>query len=129
MADQPKVQQNFNAPVTGVAGNVEGDMIIYVPDPKQTAAEQQLQAVVAKLRQQYPNDTDAQLFQRLIEGFEAMPRQNPQNWRRWQNILSPLFAGGIETTKVLVPVAGIPIEVLRRLYKIYEGDRKQLPGR
>ncbi|NMF85816.1 hypothetical protein [Nodosilinea sp. P-1105] len=126
MADQPKVQQNFNAPVTGVSGNVEGDMIVYAPDPTQTAAEQQLQTVVSKLRQTYPNDTDAQLFQRLIEGFEAMPRQNPQNWQRWRDIFSLLFAGGIEATKVLVPVAGIPIEVSRRLYEIYERDRKQL---
>ena len=77
MADQPKVQQNFNAPVTGVAGNVEGDMIIYTPDPQKSAAEQQLQTVVNKLRQKYSDATDAQLFQRLIESFEAMPQQNP----------------------------------------------------
>lgn len=128
MADQPKVQQNFNAPVTGVAGNVEGDMIIYTPDPQKSAAGEQLQTVVNKLRQKYPNATDAQLFQRLIEGFEIMPQQNPQNWQRWRDIFSLLFAGGIEATKVLVPVAGIPIEVSRRLYEIYDRDRKQLPG-
>lgn len=128
MADQPKVQQNFNAPVTGVAGNVEGDMIIYTPDPQKSAAEQQLQTVVNKLRQKYSDATDAQLFQRLIESFEAMPQQNPQNWQRWRDIFSLLFAGGIEATKVLVPMAGIPIEVSRRLYEIYERDRKQVPG-
>lgn len=128
MTDQPKVQQNFNAPVTGVAGNIEGDMIIYAPAPQPSAAEQQLQTVVTKLRQRYPNDTDAQLFQRLVEGFEAMPRQNPQNWQRWRDIFSVLFTGGLEATKVLVPVVGIPIEVSRRLYEIYDRDRKQLPG-
>lgn len=128
MAHQPKVQQNFNAQVTGVAGNVEGDMIVYAPTPQPSAAEQQLQTVVTKLRQRYPSDTDAQLFQRLVEGFEAMPQQNPQNWQRWRDIFSLLFAGGIEATKVLVPVAGIPIEVSRRLYEIYDRDRKQLPG-
>jgi hypothetical protein len=128
MTDQPKVQQNFNAPVTGVAGNVEGDMIIYAPNPQQSAAEQQLQTVVTKLRQRYPNDTDSQLFQRLVEGFEAMPRQNLQNWQRWRDIFSVLFAGGIEATKVLVPVAGVSIKVSRRLYEIYDRNRKQLPG-
>jgi hypothetical protein len=128
MVDQPKVQQNFNAPVTGVAGNVEGDMIIYAPNPQQSAAEQQLQTVVTKLRQRYPNDTDSQLFQRLVEGFEAMPRQNLQNWQRWRDIFSVLFAGGIEATKVLVPVAGVSIKVSRRLYEIYDRNRKQLPG-
>jgi hypothetical protein len=100
----------------------------YTPDHQKSAAEQQLQSIVSKLRQKYPDATDEQLFQRLIEGFEAMPRQNPQNWQRWQDIFSLLFAGGIEATKVLVPVAGIPIEVSRRLYEIYARDRKELPG-
>lgn len=127
MADQPKVQLNFNAPVTGVAANVEGDMIIYAPAPKTSTAAQQIQTVISKLRQNYPHDTDEQLFQRLIEGFEVMPRQNPQNWQRWQDVLSVLFAGGAEAAKVLVPVVGIPIEVLIRLHKIYDRNLKQLP--
>lgn len=57
-----------------------------------------------------------------------MPQNNPQNWQRWQDIFSVIFAGGIEATKILVPVAGIPIEVLKRLYEIYDRNRKQLPG-
>ncbi len=99
----------------------------YTPDPQTSAAEKQLKNLVNQLRQKYPNATDAQLFQRLIEGFEVMPQQNPQNWQRWRDIFSVLFAGGIEATKLLVSVAGIPIEVSRRLYEIYERDRKQLP--
>ncbi|MBF2079075.1 MAG: hypothetical protein IGR76_11290 [Synechococcales cyanobacterium T60_A2020_003] len=51
MTNQPKVQQHFNAPVAGVAGNVEGNMIIYAPDPQKIAAEQQIQTVVNKLQQ------------------------------------------------------------------------------
>ncbi len=49
----------------------------YTPDYQKSTAEQQLQSVVNKLRQKYPNSTDEQLFQKLVEGFEAMPQQNP----------------------------------------------------
>jgi HEAT repeats len=31
-SDQPKVQMNFNAPVTGAAGNVEGNFIVNAPE-------------------------------------------------------------------------------------------------
>jgi hypothetical protein len=52
----------------------------------------------------------------------------PQNWQRWQDIFSVIFASGVEATKILVPIAGILIEVLKRLYEIYDRNRKQLPG-
>jgi hypothetical protein len=96
-------------------------------DPQKSAAEQQLKTVMSKLRQNYPHDTDEQLFQRLLARFEAMPQQNLQNWQRWQDVFSVLFAGGAEAAKVLVPVIGIPIEVLIRLHKIYDRNLKQLP--
>jgi DNA-binding PucR family transcriptional regulator len=128
MSDQPKVQQNFNAPVTSVAGNVEGDMIIHAPEPKITAAAQQLAHLLSKLRSQSPNATDEQIFDRLVKGFEAMPQKNPKNWQRWQDIFSVVFAGGVEATKIIVPVAGIPIEITKRLYEVYQHHQKQLPG-
>jgi hypothetical protein len=128
MNDIPKVQQNFNAPVSGVAGNVQGDMIVHAPTPQATAVSQKLTDLLSQLRQKYPNDTDEQLFDRLTNGFQRMPQTNPQNWQHWQDIFSILFAGGVEATKILAPVAGIPIEVLKRLYEIYDRNRKQLPG-
>ena len=57
-----------------------------------------------------------------------MPQKNPQSWQRWQDILQCPFSGGIEATKLLVPVAGIPIKVTKRLYEIYDRNSKQLPG-
>jgi segregation and condensation protein B len=39
MPDSPEVQQNFNAPVYGVAGKVAGDQIIYASPQKQDLAE------------------------------------------------------------------------------------------
>jgi DNA-binding PucR family transcriptional regulator len=56
-----------------------------------------------------------------------MPQANPGNWQRWQDILSVFFSSSIEATKVFVPVAGIPIEILKRLYEIYDRNRKQNP--
>ena len=129
MSNQPKVQQNFNAPVTGVAGNVEGDMIIHAPEPKITAAAQQLTHHCSKLRAQYPNATNEELFDILLRGFQTMPQQNPKSWKSWQNILSLLFAGGTEGMKIWQPLAGIPIEIAKRLYEIYQHHQKQLPSR
>jgi DNA-binding PucR family transcriptional regulator len=94
----------------------------------QIAAQQQLAQLLTKLRSQYPNKPDAEIFEILLNGFGTMPQTNPQNWQRWQDIFSLVFAGGVEATKVLVPVAGIPIEVGKRLYDIYDRNRKSLPG-
>ena len=127
MSDQPKVQMNFHAPITSVVGNVEGDMTIYALEPNTTEATQQLTKLVEKLREKHPNKTDAEIFNILLNGFTTMPQTNPQNWQRWQDTFSIFFAGGIETTKFLVPIAGIPIEILKQLYTIYNRNRKQLP--
>jgi hypothetical protein len=128
MTDAPKVQQNFYNSVSSVAGNVEGDLIIHAAPPQAPEAAQQLKGLLEKLRTQHPNATDAELFDILTKGFDAMPQQNPQNWHRWQDVFSVIFAGGVEATKILVPVSGIPIEVLKRLYEIYKRHPKQLPG-
>ena len=133
MADQPKNDFSgaiFQAPVNfgdKNQGNFIGTQNNYAA-PQTTAAAQQLKTLLGKLRQKDPNATDEQLFDMLLNGFKTMPQQNPQNWQRWQDIFSILFAGGVEATKILVPVAGIPIEVLKRLYEIYQRHPKQLPG-
>ena len=127
MSDQPKVQMNFHAPVYGAAGNVEGDMTIYTSEHNTTEATQQLTKLVEKLREKYPNKTDSEIFSVLLNGFTTMPQTNPQNWQRWQDLLSVFFAGSVEATKFLVPIAGIPIEVLKQLYTVYDRNRKQLP--
>ena len=99
----------------------------YVPEPN-TKPTDQLTNLLVQLRTKYPDKTDAEIFDILLNGFDAMPQKNPQSWQRWQDILSVLFSGGIEATKLLVPVAGIPIEVIKRLYEIYDRNSKQLPG-
>ena len=99
----------------------------YAPQANLKETEQ-LTQVLQKLRQQHPTATDAELFEILLNGFQTMPQKNPQNWQSWQNILSILFAGGVEGIKIVCPPAGIPIEVGKRLYDIYQKNPKQLPG-
>lgn len=128
MSDSSKVQMNFHAPIENAVGNVEGDMIINASPPQDKEATTAISSLLNNLRQKYPNVADDEIYGILLRGFQAMPQRNPQNWKRWQDILSVFFSGGIEAAKVLVPVAGIPIEVLKRLYEIYDRNRKQIPG-
>lgn len=135
MSESSKNQPVFNINQVGNINTgdvtIQGDQIgiqhNYAPESN-TEANQQLAHLLTKLRSKHPNKSDAELFEILINGFATMPQNNPQNWQRWQDIFSVIFAGGIEATKILVPVAGIPIEVLKRLYEIYDRNRKQLPG-
>jgi hypothetical protein len=135
MSEQPKNQPVFNISQVGnintgdvtIAGDQIGVQHNYAPEAN-IEAPQQLTQLLTKLRRKYPNKTDAEIFDILINGFATMPQNNPQNWQRWQDIFSIMFAGGVEATKVLVPIAGIPIEVLKRLYEIYDRNQKQLPG-
>jgi predicted NACHT family NTPase len=46
----------------------------------------------------------------------------------WKDLLSLLFAGGFEAAKLAKPEIGIPIEILKHFYKIWDRNRKQLPG-
>ncbi|MBD1822068.1 hypothetical protein H6F51_06090 [Cyanobacteria bacterium FACHB-DQ100] len=117
---------NINSGDVTIQGDQIGIQHNHAPEPN-TEANQQLAHLLTKLRTRYPTKTDAEIFDILINGFATMPQNDPQNWQRWQDIFSIIFAGGIEAIKVLIPVAGIPIEVLKRLYEIYDRNRKQLP--
>jgi hypothetical protein len=137
MTDLPKNQPTFHINTVGnlnMGGvTIQGDQIgiqhHYAPEPKETAASRQLTTLLNKLRTSNPNATDEQIFDILLRGFQTMPQQNPKNWQSWQNILSLLFAGGTEGMKVWQPLAGIPIEIAKRLYEIYQRNQKQLPSR
>jgi hypothetical protein len=137
---QPMPEQSQNQPIFNIqqVGTINtGDVTIsgdqigiqnnYAPEPN-IQAEQQLDQLLTKLRNQYPNETDAEIFSILITNFSKMPQTYPQDWQRWQDIFSVIFAGGVEAAKLLVPIAGIPIEILKRLYEIYDRNKKELPG-
>jgi hypothetical protein len=57
-----KVNMSFHAPVTGVAGNVEGNQNIYAPEQKPTLAEAatEIQQLLTQLQSQGFNSEDAQ---------------------------------------------------------------------
>ncbi|MCA2685079.1 MAG: hypothetical protein IM504_08980 [Microcystis sp. M038S2] len=62
MPDSPEVQQNFNAPVYGVAGKVAGDQIIYASPQKQDLAEAaaEIQRLLKQLEETNPTATEKQ---------------------------------------------------------------------
>jgi hypothetical protein len=95
----------------------------YAPQANLKETEQ-LTQLLQKLRTSNPNATE----DILLRGFQTMPQNNPKNWQNWQNILGLIFVGGVEGIKIVCPPAGIPIEVGRKLYDIYDRNRKQLPG-
>ena len=106
MSEKPKVQMNFNAPVSGVAGNVEGDMIVN-PTPKTPAeAAQEIQQLLTQLSQTYPTNTEAEK-----QIFAAQVEEEIKSNSRLRSIL---IEGGIELIKILCPPLGIPIEMGRR---------------
>lgn len=115
---------NADSSAVNIGGTIEGDQIgvqknqAYEPEMK--AAIVNLETALQKLHQKYPEATNGQLSQTLVNGLATMPQRNPQKWQRWQDILGIIFAGGIETAKVLLPPVGIPIEIVKQLYRIYE---------
>lgn len=60
MAEQPKFQQNFNAPVYGNAQNVEGNQNIYASEQKQTLAQaaEEIQNLLKQLEKTNPSATE-----------------------------------------------------------------------
>lgn len=86
------VQQNFNSPVYGVAGKVEGDQNIFVSEQKQTLAEaaQEIQQLLKQLEASNPTASDAQKENFLNVALSPS---------RKQRILGALGAGWKEIIK------------------------------
>jgi len=111
MADQPKVQMNFNAPVTSATGNVEGDLNIYAQEQDLAEAAAKIQALLAQLSQTYDNESDRQV--------EAVKREADRNGNFRARLLSAAKAGGVEAVKQLLdyvfknPVATVVAESVK----------------
>lgn len=120
---------NLNTGHQNVEGGQVGIQYNYTfPEPKQTEAVSQVSQVIQDIRQQNPQASDAEISDIIERGFATMHQNNPQKWRRWVDIFSVVFVGGVEAIKIGVPALGIPIEIAKRLYEIYDHNRKQLPG-
>ncbi len=135
MTEPSKNQPSFKIHQVGQInfGEATGDMVGFqynytFPDPKQAEAVGQVSEVIQDIRQQNPQASDAEISD-IIEGeLATMHQNNPQKWRRWVDILSVVFAGGVEAIKIAAPALGIPIAMAQRLYEIYDRNRNQLSG-
>ena len=126
---------NLNADNSNLnlGGTVEGDQIVTqsnysFPDPKSAEVTQAVSDLLQDIRLRYPHASDDEILEMIEKGFATMQQTNPQKWRKWVDVFSVMFAGGLEAVKVVAPVLGIPIEVGKRLYEISDRNRKQLPG-
>jgi hypothetical protein len=102
MANDPKVQQNFYAPIEGVAGNIEGDMIINQKPQTPAEAAKEIQDLLSFLQQANPTNLEAALQQAI--------RKDPTFKSRLRNALRE---AGVETVKVIFAPLGIGIEAVR----------------
>jgi hypothetical protein len=137
MTEPSKNQPTFHINQVGQINSgdvtVERDMVGFqynytFPDPKPAEAIGQVSQVIQDIRQQNPQASDAEIPDIIERGFATMHQNNPQKWRRWVDIFSVVFVGGVEAIKIAAPALGIPIEIAKRLYEIYDRNRKQIPG-
>ncbi|MDY6781757.1 MAG: hypothetical protein SW833_04240 [Cyanobacteriota bacterium] len=126
--------RTFNTPNSAVnlGGTVEGGQNVTqnnytFPDRKQAEATQAVADLLQDIRNHHPQATDAEIIEICDRGLTTMQHNNPQKWRKWVDVLSVVFAGGVEAVKIVAPALGIPIEIGRRLYEIWERNRQQLP--
>jgi hypothetical protein len=98
MSDPPKIQMTFNAPVYGVAGNIEGDQTINLSDQNFEVLLNDYKQFFSNLQQKYPAQTPEAALEPIINAeFQEMQKTQPQ---RWQNFLSlkRLWNGGKKAT-------------------------------
>jgi hypothetical protein len=97
----------------------------------QKTAEQQtrnqsiteLQQIIASFSTKYPDLNNANIEDVIDAEFTTIQNNDPQKWKKLKDVLSVIFAGGTEAVKIVVPVAGIPIEVSKKLYEIWKNQR------
>jgi HEAT repeat protein/Cdc6-like AAA superfamily ATPase len=98
----------------------------YASDPAMVEALAEITQILQKLQESPSAET--QIEEILDAEFKEVERKDPEKWKRWMTWLSIVFAGGIEAVKAVNPWAGIPIEMVRKLYEVYEKNRQKLPG-
>ncbi|NJK76214.1 MAG: hypothetical protein HC786_06705 [Richelia sp. CSU_2_1] len=123
---------NTDNSAINLGGTVEGGQNVTqnnynFPEPKQAEATQTVSDLLQDIRRRYPQATDAEILEIVDRGLADMQQNNPEKWRKWVDILSVVFAGGVEAIKIIAPALGIPIEIGKRLYEIYDRNRQQLP--
>jgi HEAT repeat protein len=119
---------NFDQRGASIGVNVanEGSNIKFIQHARQSIniseqdlaeAAQKIQALLNQLAQTYPPTSKPQqqtFIQKFLEGIESTPE-----------LIKVLLAGGIEGLKILCPPAGIPVEMVRRLYEAVQERHNQ----
>jgi len=140
MSNTPQNQPNFNIgnlnatnSAINLGGTIQGDQIgnqtnYTFPDPQTAQAQQAIADLWQDIRHRHPHASDTEIVTIIDNGLTTMRQTNPQKWQGWIDLFSVGFAGGVEAVKLAVPPLGIPIEVTKQLYEIWERNRKQLPN-
>ena len=109
MSDQPKVQMTFNAPVTGAAGNVEGDFNVNPLSPE-TAQElaQELDAVLEPLD---ADAADSTAPEAALQVLEKTPKLK-------QRLMAAITAGSITAIEEFCnhPLAKVALSALKAAF-------------
>lgn len=71
---------NFNAPVTGAAGNVEGNFIVQAQEQNFAAALTEVRQLLETLQQKYPTATTADAPIIMRAELVSMQTNQPQQW-------------------------------------------------
>jgi tRNA G26 N,N-dimethylase Trm1 len=108
MSDNPKVQIQFNGPVYGAAGNVEGNQNINAPEQDLSEAATEIQQLLNQLAQDYPTISEAI----IVNSLKSEIKHNPTLKAR---LINALKSGGIEALKAIFnhPLVNVPIETIK----------------
>jgi hypothetical protein len=116
VSDAPSVQMTFNAPVTGVAGNVAGDFMVSSLNPNIATAAQEIQSLLEQLAQGNPAIIGKQEQAIVLNTLQQEIKRNPTLKSR---LLSALKAGGAEALKIALekffnsPLVSISVETVK----------------
>jgi mannose-6-phosphate isomerase len=108
MSDNPKVQMQFNAPVYGAAGNVEGNQNINAPEQDLSEAAIEVQQLLNQLAQADSTTSEAI----IVNSLESEIKHNPTLKAR---LINALKSGGIEALKAIFnhPLVNVPVEIIK----------------
>lgn len=108
MSEIPKVKMEFNAPVYGAAGNVEGNQIVNVSEQNLVDAAVEIRNLLNQLAQSYPSVTE----EITVETLKEEIKRNPTLKAR---LINAFKSGGVEALKTIFnhPLVSVPIEIIK----------------
>ncbi len=140
MSISPQNQPTFNIgnlnasnSAVNLGGTIQGDQIgnqtnYTFPNPQTAQAQQAIANLWQDIRRCHPQASDTEIVTIIDNGLTNLRQTSPPKWQAWIDLFSVVFAGGVETVKLVLPLSAPPIEIVRQLYAIWERNRKQLPN-